>query len=257
METKLPGLFIGTSGWSYKHWSGIFYPENVKPGQYLEHYLTKFDCVELNSSFYHLPRETTITGWIQRTPDNFKFCTKLSRFITHQKRLLQIEEPLHKYFALFDRMKIRLGPVLIQLPPGLSYDRSQISDFLNLLKEQYSDYRFALEVRDQSWITDDFFNLLSEYRIAFVIADSGNRYPYHEIVTTDFVYMRFHGREILYASDYSEPDLIQFARKITNWLNQDKKVWAFFNNDYHGYATKNAQQLKDIIFQYGEATFCL
>lgn len=115
METKLPGLFIGTSGWSYKHWSGIFYPENIKPGQYLEHYLTKFDFVELNSSFYHLPKETTIAGWMQRTPDNFKFCPKLSRFITHQKRLLQIEEPLEKYFALFDKMKIRLGPVLIQL----------------------------------------------------------------------------------------------------------------------------------------------
>lgn len=247
METETSGLFIGTSGWSYKHWASIFYPENLKPDHYLEYYTARFECVELNSSFYHLPKETTVTGWMQRTPDNFKFCPKLSRFITHQKRLSQVEEPLKNYFAVFEPMKSRLGPMLIQLPPGLPCDQSLISDFLNQIKEQYNDYRFAIEVRHRSWITDAFFDLLSKFGIAFVLADSGNRFPYHEVVTTDFVYLRFHGHEELYASEYSEPDLIRYAQKITNWLGQDKEVWAFFNNDYHGFAVKNAKQLTELI----------
>jgi uncharacterized protein YecE (DUF72 family) len=240
-------LFIGTSGWSYKHWAGIFYPSEIKPAQYLEYYLEKFDCVELNSSFYHLLQKKTIAGWIKRTPETFKFCPKLSRYITHQKKLTDIEEPMAKYFDLFEEMKMRLGPVLIQLPPGLAFDRSSTNDFLSLLERQYHSYRFAIEVRHRTWITDDFFNLLKKYGIAFVIADSGKRFPYHEVVTTDFVYLRFHGHESLYASDYSESDLTRYARKIENWLDQDKNVWVFFNNDYHGFAVKNAKQLKNII----------
>ncbi len=102
-------------------------------------------------------------------------------------------------------------------------------------------------MRNKSWIDDSFFDLLSHYGIAFVIADSGNRYPYYDAVTADFVYLRFHGREQLYASDYSEADLKLFADKIVNWLEGGKEVWVFFNNDYHGFAIKNAERLREII----------
>jgi uncharacterized protein YecE (DUF72 family) len=243
-------LNIGTSGWSYKHWSGIFYPKEIKPDKYLEYYITRFDCVELNSSFYNLPRETTVTGWMNRTPETFRFCPKLSRFITHQMQLVNIELALRKFFDVFEGMKNRLGPVLIQLPPGLSYEKSLICNFLSLLKEHYNQYRFAVEVRNKSWTNDSFFGLLSQYGISFVIADSGNRYPYFEAVTTDFVYLRFHGREQLYASDYSENDLKSYAEKITVWLNEGKEVWVFFNNDYYCYAVKNADRLEKIIYQF-------
>jgi uncharacterized protein YecE (DUF72 family) len=244
-----PDLHIGTSGWSYKHWSGIFYPDNIKPDKYLEYYITKFSCVELNSSFYHLPLKTTVSGWITRTPDLFRFCPKLSRFITHQMQLVNIEEALNKFFEVFEGMKERLGPVLIQLPPGLSYDKSLICNFFNLIKEYYGQYWFAVEVRNKSWINDSFFDLLLGYGIAFVIADSGNRYPYYEAVTADIVYVRFHGREQLYASDYAETVLKQYGEKIRNWLVDGKEVWVFFNNDYYGFAVKNAVKLREIIDQ--------
>lgn len=240
-------LYIGTSGWSYKHWEGIFYPKEVKLAKYLEYYTTKFNCVELNSSFYHLPQKKTVSGWVQRTPDAFKFCPKLSRYITHQKKLIDIEEPLQKFFDLFEEMKKKLGPVLIQLPPGLEFDPSLIEEFLELLKKRYHSHRFAIEVRNRTWITDHFFNLLEKYGIAFVIADSGTRFPYHETVTTDFVYLRFHGHESLYASNYSEADLAGYAQKIKHWLEQGNKVWGFFNNDFHGFAVKNAERLRNLI----------
>lgn len=242
-----PGLNIGTSGWSYRHWSGIFYPEGMKPARYLSHYMTRFNCVELNSSFYHLPREATVSGWLERTPDTFRFCPKLSRFITHQKRLLDCQEALGKYFNLFQGMKKRLGPVLIQLPPGLKYDRSLIRDFFDHLKAYGRQYRFATEVRHASWINDGFLQLLEQYGIGFVIADSGRRFPYHEAVTTDFIYLRFHGREKLYASDYETAELRQYAEKIIRWTGKDREAWVFFNNDFGGFAIKNASRLISLL----------
>jgi len=244
----IPGAFhIGTSGWSYKHWSGIFYPENMKPDKYLEYYSTRYHCVELNSSFYHLPLKTTIAGWIKRTPVSFKFCPKMSRFITHQLQLANIEEALGKFFDVFEEMKEKLGPVLVQLPPGLPYDKSRVSNFLEIIRNLYGQYRFAVEVRHKSWINDEFFDQLSHYGTAFVIADSGKRFPYYEAVTADFVYLRFHGRDHLYASDYSENDLRPYAEKISHWLHENKKVWAFFNNDFHGFAVRDANIFRELV----------
>ena len=162
-------------------------------------------------------------------------------------QLVNIEGALSRYFDVLEELREKSGPVLVQLPPQLSYDKSLMCNFLNLLKDQYSFYRFALEVRHESWIRNEFFDLLAQYGTAFVIADSGSRYPYSETVTTDFVYLRLHGREQLYASDYSDTDLGQYAEKIIHWLNEDKKVWVFFNNDYHGFAVSNAEKLKEIV----------
>lgn len=239
-------LHIGTSGWSYKHWQGVFYPPEIKPEKYIEYYAAIFSCVELNASFYNLPRLTTAARWMSRTPGNFRFCPKMSRLITHHLQLANATEPLQKFFYLFDGMRQKLGPVLIQLPPGLSYERQLFSDFFRVLKEKYDNYRYAIEVRHRSWICDEFFQLLADNDIAFVIADSGNRYPWAEAVTTDLVYLRLHGREQLYASDYHDSDLMIYAQKIQQWLNEGKEVWVFFNNDYHGYAVKNAARMKEL-----------
>ncbi|NSW93358.1 MAG: DUF72 domain-containing protein [Bacteroidales bacterium] len=244
---KSDDIFIGTSGWSYRHWSGIFYPSDLDTKHFLEYYVKQFDCVELNSSFYHLPLKSTVEGWIRRTPDNFKFCLKLSRFITHQLQLVNVREPLLKFISVFERMKNKLGPVLVQLPPQMNYDKSVINDFLDLLREECPDYQFAFEVRNNTWINDEFLELLSRYKAAFVIADSGKRYPFFEAVTSDLVYIRFHGREQLYATDYSIETLTEFGHKIKYWADNGKKVWVFFNNDYHGYAVKNAEELISII----------
>jgi uncharacterized protein YecE (DUF72 family) len=244
-------LYIGTSGWSYDHWKGVFYPDNINQAQYLEYYLERFGCVELNSSFYHIPRKTTVEGWLRRTPESFRFCAKLSRFITHRKRLADCGEALERFFDVFEGMKPRLGPVLIQLPPGLSCDQSLISGFLDLLSTKYNHYRFAIEIRHGSWITDRFFELLRQHGIAFVIADSGGRFPYHEAVTSGSVYLRFHGPGKLYASEYGEPDLLRYAEKIMNWLTTGHEVWVFFNNDFNGFAVKNALRLNEIIHSPG------
>lgn len=129
----------------------------------------------------------------------FMFCTKLNHFITHELKMVNSEGALEKFFDVFESMKSRLGPVLIQLPPGLSFDKPLINGFLDIIKNQYSLYRFAIKVRHESWINVNFFDLLAHRGIAFVIADSGNRFSFYETVTADFVYLRFHGREQLYA----------------------------------------------------------
>ena len=246
-HSRNSALNIGTSGWSYKHWSGVFYPEEIKPVSFLEYYVKHFRCVELNSSFYHLPKETTIKGWIKRTPNLFIFCPKLSRYITHQKRLTDCDEALERFFGLFGPMKHRLGPVLIQLPPGLHFNKLLIQHFSGILRDKYTGYRFAMEVRHKSWINDNFFDILTKEGIAFVIADSGKRFPYHEVVTSGYVYLRFHGREKLYASDYSDEILNDYAGKIRKWLKEGKEVWIFFNNDFGGFAINNAKRLIELV----------
>jgi len=246
-DENIKRLHAGTSGWIYGHWAGIFYPDTIKPARYLEYYTTKFSCVELNASFYHLPVKATAEGWVRRTPDTFRFCPKLSRLITHQKRLAECEEPLDRYFDVFREMASRLGPVLVQLPPGLAFDMPLITDFLCMLDERAGGYRFAIEVRHRSWITEAFFDLLAEHKVAFVIADSGKRFPYHEAVTAVFIYLRFHGHESLYSSDYPDPELRRYAEKIRQWLEKGYEVWVFFNNDFGGYAIKNALRLEELV----------
>ncbi len=161
--------------------------------------------------------------------------------------LCEDQEALKRFFDVFERMRVHLGPVLIQIPPGLSCDIPLLADFLNLLAVHYKHYRYAIEIRHRSWITDQFFELLAHHRIAFVIADSNNRFPEHEAVTTDTVYLRLHGPERLYASEYNESSLHRYAEKIINWLRTDHEVWVFFNNDFNGYAVKNALKMNELV----------
>lgn len=240
---------VGTSGWSYRHWLGVFYPEGLKPAKFLEHYVKHFDCVELNASFYRLPQEKTVENWVRRTPEGFRFCLKLSRLITHRKRLVGVEEPLEAFFERFRALEEagKLGPVLVQLPPSLRFDSGMAESFFSLLRERYGQHRFALEARHASWFSEESLDLLKEHGIAHVIADSGGRFPYHEAITADFVYLRFHGPGQLYASDYPDDVLKEFAHKVVGWLRWGFEVWAFFNNDVGGYAVKDALKLKGFV----------
>lgn len=239
-------LRIGTSGWSYRHWKNIFYPPEVKMSQWLEYYATQFDCVELNTSFYRVPQEQTVKDWQKRTPDGFRFCFKLSRYITQLKKLNDVEEPLGKFFERMKPLRQCAGPVLVQLPPHFGFDAERTENFFKLLKH-YRSYRFALEARHQTWITAAAFELMKKYGVAFVIAESGGRFPYSETVTTDLVYLRFHGPAGLYASDYSSESLRKYAKMIGQWLDEKRDVWGFFNNDVNGYAIKNARELRALV----------
>ena len=243
----LERLHIGTSGWSYKHWSGIFYPEDVKPARYLEHYVTAFDCVELNASFYRIPNVKTVQGWAQRTPSSFRFCAKLSRFITHQKKLVDAAEALERFLAVFGPLRGRLGPFLVQLPPSLQFDPEIAGAFLHLLVSRRSHGEFALEARHDSWFTPESLSLLEHYGIASVIADSGGRFAGREVRKRSIVYLRFHGPDGHYNDSYTTETLEVYACKIIGWLSEGCRVWAYFNNDFEGHAVHNARELKALV----------
>ncbi len=235
---------IGTSGWMYRHWQKIFYPDKWPKSKWLEYYAGRFDTVELNASFYRLPNPATFKGWKERSPDNFLWSVKGSKFITHTRRLKDPAEPLSRLYNSITGLGEKLGVILFQLPPSLSFDEKLFRDFCVLLNP---NFRYALEIRHPSWINSQVSAILSEFNMALCISDTGGRYPSPEAITTDFVYIRLHGPGRLYASEYSEDELQVWAEKITVW-NRD--IFIYFDNDSEGYAIKNAQRLKEILKEH-------
>jgi uncharacterized protein YecE (DUF72 family) len=236
-------IHIGTSGWSYKHWKGIYYPPNLPARQWLSFYTNDFNTTEINSSFYRIPTIETVQSWISQVPQDFVFCPKMSRFLSHMKKLRSPEEPLERFFAVFEPMKNRMGPVLIQLPSYLHFNYDVAEYFYKLLATIYRDYRFVMEVRHSTWLEEVSLTLMSKYNIGFVISQSGDRFPYSEMVTAQDVYVRFHGPAELYASSYSNETLMSFAEKFRGWQAEDHNVWAYFNNDIFSYAPADAKRL--------------
>ncbi len=232
---------IGTSGWTYPHWIKLFYPLDWPKSRWLEYYIEHFDTVELNATFYRLPKPKTFENWKARTPDRFIWALKANKYITHIKRLKEPEEPLERFYTAASGLKEKLGPILFQLPPSLSFDEKEFGGFCQSLNPSH---RHTLEVRHPSWITDRLFSILKKHNIAFCIADTAGRYPYREVVTADFIYIRLHGSTKLYASDYSEGELQMWAQKIDGW---SKETHLYFDNDFGGYAVRNAIRLKEIL----------
>ncbi len=235
---------IGTSGWNYSHWKGIFYPSDLAKTKWLEFYATQFDTVELNATFYRLPSEKTFQSWYKRTPANFLWSLKANRAITHIKKLKDVKEALDKFYKLVFWLKEKCGVVLFQLPPSLTFEEGLLKEFCSLLN---TNYRYALEIRHKSWINDNAFEILAKHNIAFCISDSAGRFPYYEAITADFVYIRLHGPAKLYASEYSEAQINEWAKKLIKW---GKDAFVYFNNDFSGYAVKNAKMLKQVIEQW-------
>jgi uncharacterized protein YecE (DUF72 family) len=240
-------IHIGTSGWSYKHWKDIYYPKGLKSTEWLVFYSNTFSITEINNSFYHLPQKQTVEGWVKKTPSGFLFCPKMNRFITHIKRLKEPEEPVKRFFEIFRYMQKKIGPILIQLPPSLKFDYDRTDHFFSLLKKKYKQYDFALEVRDEGWLSEDSLGLMAKYGIAFVIAHSGNHFPYGEHVTAKNIYVRFHGPSGLYSSNYTDSMLKKFAKLFRKWMKAGHTLWVFFNNDVHGYAIENAKRLQELM----------
>ena len=240
-------IHIGTSGWSYKHWKEIFYPTNLKTTEWLEFYVKTFNTTEINMSFYHLPKKQTVEGWVKKVPATFKFCPKMSRYLTHIKRLHEPEESLEKFFEVFEPMQKKMGPVLVQLPPSLKFNYETVEYFYQVLKKNYSAYDFAIEVRHNTWLEEDSYTLMSKYKIAFVISQSDKKFPYAETVTAKNIYLRLHGPGQLYASNYNEEALEKYADMFLKWQAEGHNIWAFFNNDVFGYAFRNAQELEKLV----------
>jgi len=236
-----PDIKIGTSGWTYPHWKGPFYPEKHSKSRWLEYYTGHFDTVELNATFYRLPKTETFEKWRQRTPASFLWSLKASRYLTHVRRLKNPGEPLNRFYNAIKGLGTRLGPILFQLPPGLNFDPDLLQNFIDHLDTSRSH---AIEVRHASWLNDIFFHNLETHNIAFCISDTAGRFPYSETVTADFVYIRLHGSKILYRSLYTEEELAIWAEKIKGWK---RKTFVYFDNDFECYAVHNARRLKELL----------
>ncbi len=241
---EMENLFIGTSGWSYKHWKGIYYPPELKPAAWLGYISQQFHTTEINTSFYHMPKQQSVLNWMTAVPEGFRFCPKLSRYITHMKKLKEPEEPLARFFDVFAPMQKMMGPVLMQLPPSLKWDYDRAGHLYGLLKKLYRQYEFVLEVRHDTWLQNDSLNLMAQYEIGLVVSQSAGVFPYSEMATAKNIYLRFHGPAALYASPYSDEALDYFAGKIRSWIGEGHVVWAFFNNDIEGHAFRDAARLK-------------
>lgn len=245
----MSNVFIGTSGYSYLHWSnGFFYPKNLSQRKWLEYYAQHFDTVELNVTFYRLLKKSIFEGWHKRIPSNFTFAVKGSRFITHIKKLKDCEDSLNLFFESASGLREKLGIVLWQLPPSLHVDAEKLKGFCELLKqnEMAKTTRHAFEFRHTSWFCDEIYEVLRNYNFSLCIAHS-NRWPYEEVVTANYVYLRFHGGEILYGSNYSDEELKNWASKAKKWLREGRDIYVYFNNDVCGYAVFNALKLKELI----------
>lgn len=290
---KTGRIRIGISGWRYKPWRGTFYPQGLPQRQELEYASGKLNSIEINGTFYSLQRPDSFASWIESTPDDFQFSVKGPRFITHIRRLKDIETPLANFFAQgLLQLGKKLGPILWQFPPNFKFENERMESFLALLPKTYAEarkigrkhdarldgriwlkekadgeLRHAIEIRNESFVCEEFIALLRKYRISLVKADT-EEWPLLMDVTCDFVYCRLHGSEKLYTSGYSDDALDTWAGRVTLWATgkevEDGKtasnkrgikrntrdVYVYFDNDVKVRAPFDAQKLQKRIDKY-------
>ena len=232
--------FIGTSGWFYEHWQERFYPKELAKKDLLNFYVKYFDTVELNSSFYHLPKEETVKNWYKRAPSGFIFAPKASRLITHYQKLINIKESLGLFLKRIKALKEKLGPILYQLPPSFKKDTKVLEKFVKILPR---GLRHTIEFRHTSWFEKEVFDILRNNNIAYCIISMPN-FPVKLETTADFSYIRLHGAGGKYSSCYTNKQLRDWSKNIKNFLKEKLDIYVYFNNDANAYAVKNALQLK-------------
>jgi uncharacterized protein YecE (DUF72 family) len=255
-KTAKPNYRIGISGWTYTPWRGVFYPKDLTQKQELHYASRQVNSIEINGTFYSLQRPSSFQTWYDSTPENFVFAVKGPRFITHIRRLKDVQQPVANFLAsgLFE-LKEKLGPLLWQLPPILHFDAEVIEKFCELLPhdtksaaalaEKHDDrlkgrattnidknrpMRHAIEVRHESFAVPKFIDILRKHNVAMVIADTAGKWPFSEDITADFVYLRLHGDEELYASGYTPEALDHWAERLKAWAvgkqPKDAKRWS-------------------------------
>ncbi|MDA8085785.1 MAG: DUF72 domain-containing protein [Nitrospiraceae bacterium] len=241
---KITPVHIGCSGFSYDHWKGVFYPEGLPRSKWLGYYCEKFRTVELNVTFYRLPRESTFRKWHDETPGNFLASVKGSRFITHVKKLKDPSLPLKRFFERIEPLRDKIGAVLWQLPPAFKADAGRLVDFLRELKPYKA--KNAFEFRNESWVRDEtVLEALAESGCALCMAD-WPEFLRELPLTAGFVYIRRHGHGT-YGGSYTSEELREDARRINNYIDGGREVFIYFNNDAQGYAPKNALELGQIM----------
>ncbi|BCD67706.1 DUF72 domain-containing protein [Nitratiruptor sp. YY09-18] len=232
-------LYIGTSGFYYEHWRGIFYPLDLPKNKLLSFYVQHFNTLELNATFYHLPKTKSVQHWNEQAPQGFLYSIKAYRAITHYKKLHECKDELYRFLHLVKPLKPHLGMILFQLPPSLHYDLELLSAFLHLLPQ---GYHYAMEFRHSSWYTDEVFKLLRHYNVALCLHDFGRK-SMPLIATSSDVYIRLHGPNGHYGGSYNDEALQQWAKLIRDFLDHNKRIFCYFNNDYEGNAINDAKRL--------------
>ena len=238
----MTSIRIGCSGWNYPHWrNGVFYPPRCPARSWLEFYARHFDTVEVNATFYRLPRKDAVAKWVEETPDDFLFAVKASRYLTHMKRLTDLEQGLRRFYERIEPLvrSPKLGPVLWQLPGNFHRDDERLAGAL----EPLPPGRHCFEFRHESWFVAEVYELLDRHGVALVIGDAPNRPFQAHVLTADWTFIRFHHGRRGRHSNYSERELEAWARRIERWAH-DADVYAYFNNDRNGYAVRNGLWLK-------------
>jgi uncharacterized protein YecE (DUF72 family) len=236
---------VGCSGWNYEHWrNGVFYTPRLPPRRWLEFYAQHFDTVEINATFYRLPRESAVANWVRESPPDFLFAVKMSRYVTHIKRLRDLPPSLELFYGRIRPLaeSPKMGPVLWQLPGTFRRDDERLADAL----AQLPPGRHCFEFRHESWFVDEVYELLRSSRAALVIGDAPTR-PFQALeLTADWTFIRFHHGTRGRSSNYSDRELEEWAQRIEPWAARGD-VYAFFNNDRNGYAPRNARLLKKLL----------
>ncbi|ADI73451.1 protein of unknown function DUF72 [Methanohalobium evestigatum Z-7303] len=235
--------FIGTSGWQYDHWRNVLYPEKLGKKKWLSYYAERFNTVEVNSTFYNPIKPKTFSRWYNETPSNFKFTIKGYRVITHFKKLHDVEDDIKAFYERAAPLQHKLGCVLWQLPSNLHKNMELLEEFCKNLDKRKNN---VIEFRHVSWFTEDVQSLLQKYKIGYCIISSPEL-PEIITVTSNILYMRFHGINNWYTEKYGKEKLKDYASKIKK--TDAKKVYCYFNNDENGYAVHDAYNLRELLTQ--------
>ncbi|MFZ8843445.1 DUF72 domain-containing protein [Thermoflexus sp.] len=238
-----PRCWIGTSGWVYPHWRGVFYPEDLPQRRWFSYYAAHFDTVEINNAFYRLPSEATFDRWRDQAPEGFRYAVKANRYLTHVRRLKDCADPLARFLERARRLGDRLGPILYQLPPGWPPDPGRLAEFAALLPP---DMLHGFELRDPRWWIEPVREVLARGALSFCLFDMPELSP-PLWVTGPVVYIRFHGSTALYAGRYAREALAAWAERIRGFLRAGHEVYAYFNNDAFGHAVINAVELREML----------
>jgi uncharacterized protein YecE (DUF72 family) len=237
---KARQLRIGTSGYQYDHWGGIFYPHELPKSRWFSFFVSQFDTVEINSTFYHLPQPGTFDRWRSQAPPEFCFALKYSRFGTHLKHLKDPTTHLTPFVENALRLRPYLGPILVQLPPQWRVDAERLAEFLAAAPRRL---RWAFEFRNTSWLCEPVYRILSDHKSALCIHD---KFDHPRLLTAEWTYFRYHGGTEA-AGNYSHDFLRGEARHIRKCLAAGVDVYAYFNNDQHGHAFRNAAELRRLV----------
>lgn len=243
-------VWVGTSGWQYKDWRGPFYPPKLAQARWLEHYVGCFDTVEVNNTFYRLPERETFAEWRERTPPGFVMTLKVSRYLTHIKRLAEPEEPVARFLDRAEPLGDRTGPLLLQLPPSLEVDVDRLVGALDEFPERS---KLAVEFRHHSWFTDEVATALRDRNAALVLADRGSRVLGPLWATADWGYVRFHEGRGTPRPGYGRTALHSWAERIASLWPASADVYAYFNNDRHACAVRDASTFAHACTQVGLA----